>query len=233
MIHFVCPVTNQEQYDGLLSNLEKHGRFFTITPVYGEKSITAAYNKGTTKETYGLDDIFCFIHQDARLHFPFDEVMPEYFLKLLKPGVLGFCGCDRITEDGRWWVSGNRYGGVVQFNPQELKMNLVFGKPERIVAGTHHTFQPVIAMDGYCLFIRCKTFFEIGRFSEEFFFHLYDTDICLKAIRFGYRNYVIDQLSQHFSPGDFTVDWTPIRQQFLQKWKGFLDEVNRSIGKVK
>ena len=156
-----------------------------------------------------------FIHQDTRLHFDFRSVVPHYFSTLDRAGVVGFLGTDEMTTDGCWWAGGTCYGGLMQgeVNPAEYRYLPVRGH------------QPVEAVDGYCLFVRRDVFHDTGGFDERFdHWHFYDVDLCLSAHRRGYRNYVIDQKTQHFSPGSYDAEWRCQREKYLAKWGDYLNE---------
>lgn len=218
-IHFLCAANNAELVAGLQKNLGTQTR-----SVWGEKSITKAYNKLAKGINPAPEDVLVFIHQDCRLHFDWANIIPAYMNELDCPGVLGFIGARKITADGRWYWASDKCGGLIQGGGADI--NLKFAKVKKTTSAGL-PYERVDAVDGYCLVIKAKVFEIIGGFDERFVFHYYDSDLCLNALKHGFYNYVIGQKSQHYSAGDFTVDWNPLREQFQKKWLPWLKETKR------
>lgn len=232
MLYVFCLYSDETLLSGLKYNLQLKGQNYTLIPMKHEKemTLTSAYNK-MAKSIPGpqkFEEIYCFIHQDARLLFSWDDTIHKFMEYSHNPGVVGFVGTDKITARGRWWLSGRRCGKLLQ-GPfkSSVDENLCFEKLRQRLPGVHVMYEPVDAMDGYCLFINRRTFHDVGGFDERFKWHLYDTDLCLSCLKKGYTNYVIGEKSQHFSPGDFTVNWEPIEAVFREKWLHWLKENGR------
>ena len=218
-IHFLCAATDAALVAGMQKNLGA-----STCSVWGEKSITKAYNHLAKSIGAAPEDVLCFIHQDCRLHFDWAKIIPEYFAALDVPGVLGFIGCRKITSDGRWYFASNKCGGLIQGRGTDI--NLKFSRlGEKTKTGLE--YDSVDVVDGYCLFVKAKVFSVIDGFDERFVFHFYDTDLCLSALKHGFKNYAIGQKSQHYSAGDFTVKWEPLREIFQAKWLPWLKETKR------
>lgn len=244
---YVITLSNDEEQERELeSNLWSQATRVPIYALHHAQSMTRGYNLAESLlPAPKKADILCFIHQDVRLHFAFDRVIPLYFEYLglaeflrygeatmsgidKRPiGVVGFAGTQRMTFDGRWWASGPLYGSLVQGElPSDSHPNLRFHKPlsATFVAGASRElwYQPVEAVDGYCMFIRREIFRAVGGFDERYDgWHFYDLDLCLTAIKAGYQNYVIDQPSQHFSLGTYGEPWEAQRVKFQDKWRSW------------
>lgn len=231
-VRFLCLTNNAVQLQSLLEHLalvdpNVGHRFHAL---WGAASASAGYN--ALARMHGDADpneILCFIHQDARLHFDW-RIVPGYFDRLKDPGVLGFVGCKRLTEDGRWFQGKGHYGKLIQFrHPQsevERKPNMVFGACTQIYTDGDYGFpvEQVQALDGFCLFIQRKLFSRVGGFADYLKgWHFYDIDLCLRAERWGMRNYVIDELAQHFSGGnDQTPEFREQQKCFRKNWRSTL-----------
>lgn len=233
-VRFLCLTNNAVQLQSLLEHLALVDpnvglRFHAL---WGAASASAGYN--ALARMHGDADpneILCFIHQDARLHFDW-RIVPGYFDRLKYPGVLGFVGCKRLTTDGRWFHGKGHHGKLIQFQNPECeatrKPNMVFGACTQIYTEGDYGFpvEQVQALDGFCLFIRRGSLEYIDRFNEQLDgWHFYDIDLCLRAECFGMRNYVIDELAQHFSGGnDQTPEFRRLQAKFQKHWGAFLSK---------
>lgn len=232
-----------------IANREERSPSSTGTMVHvgiGAHSIAAGYNHTVRQfrnpPAHLRQTIYCFIHTDARLHFNPLERIPDYFNALHEPGVIGFVGCGNITLDSRWWLGEPRFGSLIQGGfPPEDGPNLKFLPPcNRYVKQSTPTppnaddfwreclpvflAQPVDAVDGYCMFIRASVFREIYGFDQDKYghWHCYDADLCLTALANGYQNYVINELTQHFSGGSLADPWSSENQKFIAKWSNWI-----------
>jgi len=219
-VHFMTLSREYQHAVPLRDNLSSRGpaAHYVIT---GAKGITAGYNE-CARRAPTVIPFYCFIHEDARLHFDWNTIIPEYFNQLPNAGVLGFVGCRRMSCDSRWWVNQPRFGSLIQGGyPEQDPPNLCFDKPTQGHEGMK--YEPVDAVDGYCLFIRREVFQVVGGFDERFdAWHCYDADLCLSCIQHGFQNYVIDQKSQHHSGGSLADPWARENAKFQDKWRTFL-----------
>ncbi len=186
-------------------------------PLRGATSITSGYN---TLAAQNPADIYCFMHQDCNLYFDVQTVLPRYFEQLDNPGVLGFCGTAQQVHDKFWYDCSAKFGALSwgkDYNPQ---LNLRFNEPQLTLGDLKA--QPVQTLDGYCLFIQKRTFELIGGFDEDYDWHGYDMDICMRALAKGFTNYVIAQPSHHLGSGHEEQAKQRALTLFSKKWKEFL-----------
>lgn len=226
-IHFIMNQNRHsdepQKIDAFLRERDPHA---SIINVEFPPCSTVGYNRGEALIPPGNEknEILVFIHRDARLHFDWNRVLPAYFKALPRIGVLGFAGTSKMTLDGRWWMlPAYNYGGLIQgvFDPKTTAPNLTFNKCGNYIDlnGEKLHYQAMEAADGYCLIIRRDVFQAIGRFDESFdHWHLYDSDLCMSAIKAGYQNYIIDQLSQHWGYGSLDANWAAQQTKFKEKW---------------
>jgi GT2 family glycosyltransferase len=204
-------------------NTQKH---FGATPltIYGAKSIAEGYNQLAKLSTA---DILCFMHQDTRINFSL-EVLETYFKELKNPGIIGFCGTNKQIPGKQWHECPPTYGSLIQ-GKGEAARDLIFSPL------TDGNFTPqgkvgyrfVQTMDGYCLFMLRSVYEKIGGFDEGYTgWHGYDIDICAKAIKAGYQNYIIHQPSTHFSWGSSGPSLDAALSRFKEKWQMLFSELN-------
>lgn len=223
---FAICLSNDAKLDRELEqNLYSHMPDIPIYFMRDAKSMTSGYNEAVKTLELGEqpEDILMLIHNDARLHFDFNTIIPEYFDSITNAGVLGFVGSRGIGLDSRWWLGSPRFGGLIQGGfPAEDPCNLVFGPTtKQTLSGLG--LEPVDAVDGYTMFITVEAFRKIGGFDEHFDkFHAYDADICMKARVAGLQNYVIDQKSQHYSGGSLAEPWPTENAKWVAKWKTYI-----------
>lgn len=212
-ISYLVLVNNEELFQGLRLNLKTNDvDDHYIIPLRSAQSITRGYNDAARAAPLETE-VFCFIHQDARLHFNVQAVLPLFFgpPEHRNAGVLGFVGSDKITLGGAWWLDGKRYGKLIQGDKFE---------------SFEQTTVPVDVVDGYCMFIRKDVFNQIGGFDEQFDnWHFYDSDICMAAKSCGFQNYVLNEMTQHLSQGSMADPWTSEQQKFTKKWSSFIKKL--------
>ena len=159
--------------------------------------------------------MLCFIHQDARLLFDAAAVVPRYFARLPRTGVLGFCGSAAQRLGKQWHQCPPCFGSLLQ--GRDATTPIEFAPPGDEVEGLRYA--PVQTLDGYCLFVRREVFTRIDGFDETYpGWHGYDLDLCLRALDAGYQNYVIAQPSQHYSWGARDHDLARALDLFARKW---------------
>lgn len=202
--------TNIEKYFN--TNPEDHSAHCKV--LYNASSIASGYNE-LAKDSKA--DIFCFMHQDARIKFSLD-ILINYFENLENPGVLGFCGSSNMIAGKQWHECKPTYGGLTQGD-----IDIIFSPMTHSIHNLK--YQQVHTLDGYCLFMLRSTYETIDGFDEDYkAWHGYDIDICTKALSHGFKNYVIGQPSQHYSWGSSGPELTTALTKFKEKWKNMTFE---------
>ena len=205
--------------------LRRHLAGQSADVLHGAASMASGYNALAARAPAAAD-VFVFVHDDARLHFDVG-VLERYAGALPEAGVLGFVGCGRLAFDGRWW-RGRPKVGVFAHGRLALPglPNRFYERPARVVDGLR--YEPVEAVDGYCLVVRRDVFERIGGFDERLDgWHCYDTDICLAALSAGRQNYVLGQRTQHLSRGSTDQDWAAQNAKLLAKWRHWFEANGR------
>jgi len=196
-------------------------REFSIHPYKDAISIASGYNSAVKSLQHSsLEDVLCFIHQDARLLFDAPKIIPLYMDHLDKPGILGFCGSSNHVPGNQWWQCKPCYGSLIQGQGNEAKPLYFSDCPQALSDMPDLHFAEVQTIDGFCLFVRRNVFNAIDGFNEAYGgWHCYDIDICMRAIKTGYKNYVINQPSQHFSWGSSGPDLDRSLRFFAENWR--------------
>lgn len=158
----------------------------------GNYSIFQAYNEGVARSK---GEILCFMHDDVLFRTDcWGEIIEKHFREDGGIGLIGFAGTHFLPDSPMYWYGSpfvsqrnlNNDQGVVEEHYHEDW----FGDNDLI---------EVVAVDGFCFFVRKKLFDRIA-FDEETFkgFHLYDMDICMQVLESGYKVCVCrDVLSEH------------------------------------
>ena len=193
--------------------------------VQGASSVASGY-KGLIdgKEA----DVFCFVHQDTRLHFDVLKVIPQYFENLPRVGVMGFVGSSAQLPDKFWWDSKPCYGSLCWAKEWTEEPTLKLNDLRYKIGDL--TYNPVETVDGYCLFIKKDVFEKIGGFDPDYKWHGYDMDICMRSLAHGYQNYVIGQKTHHI--GSSTHDEKAKSEAlkiFTDKWEKFIRERRATV----
>ena len=193
MIDFLMLVNNPDLAKAAQENLSPHGKVWML---HNAKSMSSGYN---TLIPHALADVLCLIHQDTALHFDAATILPQYFSLLPRPGVLGFCGTSRYETGRHWYECGHRYGSLSWGETYDPSLNMRFEATTR--SGSGLGYEPVEVLDGYCLVVLRAVAQQI-MFDEDFDnWHGYDTDFCLRVLKAGYQNYVINQPTHHIGSG--------------------------------
>lgn len=187
--------------------------YFSIPPK--SDSICSVYNR---LAKIAVGDILCFIHLDAMIRSKvWIKIIFNFINEHPEAGVVGLVGSDRMVPNPLYpllYANGedHYFGKLVQGNTTRE-----FQPVDR--------FKEVVAVDGFCFFIRKEVLEKIGGFDENTYdqdgpcFHMYDIDLCFEARKAGYKNYVIDGiLAQHLSIGKLDDGWHKARKIFIQKW---------------
>jgi hypothetical protein len=137
-------------------------------------SAAKAYNDGIDR---AHNDLIVFAHQDI--------IFPESWLSQLQ------CALDYLEfEDPRWGVLG--IGGV---NPDRTGYGHLYSTGLGITGPSFERPGPVQTLDEIVLILRKSSGL---RFDERLpHFHLYGTDICLRAAKMGMRSYAISAFCIH------------------------------------
>lgn len=192
-------------------------------------SIFQAYNEGTCR---AKGDLLCFMHEDVLFRTKgWGRIVESHFASDNQIGLLGFAGTHFLPDTPMYWYSSpfisqrnlNNDQGVVEEHFHEDW----FGETNVI---------EVVAVDGFCFFAK-KNLFDRISFDEKTYkgFHLYDMDICMQVIQYGYKVCVCrDVLAEHtwseskqFSKQGADL-FTDNLECFTKKWQGSLP-VNRGL----
>jgi GT2 family glycosyltransferase/glycosyltransferase involved in cell wall biosynthesis len=192
-------------------------------PLYNATAITSGYNQLAAQNPA---DIYCFMHQDCQLYFDIQTIIPAYFALLDNPGVLGFCGTAKQVSNKFWYDCENKFGALSWGKDYDHKLNLRFNEPQLTLNGGLKA-QQVETLDGYCLFIQRHVFESIKGFDDDYLWHCYDMDICLRALAKGYKNYVIMQPSHHIGSNHDELAKRQALTLFSKKWQNFMSAKNR------
>ncbi len=201
-----CIVTNMSQYEAMRTSFEKNG--FTDACEY----LVADNSKGNAFDAYSAINYFLqnstaeiaiITHQDVRC-IDNRSVLEEQ-LDLLN------------QKDQRWAVCGNA-GGVAY---HQLIYHLNDNGTIRKTAGLPRR---VHSLDENLLIVNRRTPVHASENLKGF--HLYGTDICLRAESLGYHAYVIPFMVQHLSSGNLR-DLDQFIPVFLEQYGN--QQVNRFI----
>ena len=209
----------------LQQHLRRRERAVSCDVLSGAASMASGYNALAARAPREAS-VFCFVHDDARLHFDW-RLLERYAAALPEAGVLGFVGCGRMAFDSRWWRGRPKVG---VFSHGRLAVpglpNRFYRRPSRAIEGL--AYEPVEAVDGYCLVVGRDVFERIGGFDERLDgWHCYDADLCLASLAAGRKNYVLGQLTQHLSRGSTRGDWAAQNATFLEKWRPWFEANGR------
>jgi len=175
-------------------------------------------------------DILCFLHDDARvLSKIWVSKIGDFFPRHPEAGVVGLVGSDRMVPNPLYpllYANGEEhyYGKLIQGNvTKEFQPVITVSTWKRFhLPGL---YKEVVAVDGFCFFIRKEVLEKVGGFDEKTYdrdgpcFHMYDIDLCFEARKAGYKNYVIGGiLAQHLSLGKLDEGWHKARKIFIEKW---------------
>ena len=205
--------------------LRRHLAGESCDVLHGAASIASGYNALAARAPTTAE-VFVFVHDDARLRFD-RRLLERYAAALPEAGVLGFVGCGRLAFAGRWW-HGRPKVGVFRHGRLALPglPNRFYKRPSRVLDGLR--YEPVEAVDGYCLVVARALFERIGGFDERFDgWHCYDADLCLAALSAGRRNYVLGERTQHLSRGSTRGDWATQNAKFREKWRPWFEANGR------
>jgi len=198
----------------LVSNLEEYGEMVSSYRQAGFTEDRCAFlyvdnSRGNKYDAYaGLNKLLAaatgqyliLSHQDVVLRFDTEPVLSG-----------------RLQEinqlDPRWGVLGN--AGFVDLKRAFKKIAHLH---EVLEIGTFP--HQVRSVDENFLILKKDAGL---RFSPDLSgFHLYGTDICLRAQQRGYTCYVIDFLLLHKSTGNLSADFFKARQDFIRKYASSL-----------
>lgn len=201
-----CIVTDQVQYDAMRSSFEKNG--FTKSCEY----LVADNSKGNAFDAYSAinhflqnsgAEIAIITHQDVRC-IDNRSVLEEQ-LELLN------------KKDEKWAVCGNAGGIAYHQLIYHLDDNGTIRKTVGLPLRVH-------SLDENLLIVNRRTPVQVSENLKGF--HLYGTDICLRAESLGYHAYVIPFMVQHLSSGNLR-DLDLFIPVFLEQYGK--EKVNRFI----
>lgn len=175
-------------------------------------SIFSAYNEGVRR---AKGNNLCFMHDDILYKTPNWGMQVEKKLEGESIGIVGVIGSYVMTKDyGYWdmmapWVTGcvvvNEEGQIFNF---DVYNDFTGGSSE------------VAMLDGMWLCCRRKIFEKIS-FDEQTYsgFHMYDMDICMQSLMFGYINVVIRNIDiRHYGNVCYSMSFCSGLESFHKKW---------------
>ena len=153
---------------------------------------TAALNIGVQHAT---GDVVAMLHNDVLIkNKEWDSQVINFYDKTLAVGVVGLAGA-RIMGHPRIYKDPYQIWHLQRF---DVYMSLENWKDHERV---QHILAPirVAVLDGLALFIKKSVFDQIGGFDENYIHHMYDNDLCLRALEVGYKNYVVPIPCEHLN----------------------------------
>ncbi len=216
MISIIIASEKKDLVD-LESNIEETiGLPFEIIVIFnpkGQFGLSEAYNRGACSAKFSF---LCFMHDDITFD---SKNWGKIVIELLNnqvTGVLGIAGGlvkSKIPSD---WIGGTQFKEVhlvqhfkySQIPPCTIKQSYSGKNPA-----------PVLLLDGVWLCVK-KSVFNQFKFDEINFnkFHGYDLDFTFQVSQ-KFLNYVtFDIKINHFSEGNYSLDWIESATNFVKKW---------------
>lgn len=195
-------------------SIESAGEQITIRPT-GFSSMAEAFNAcfPVLLRMAKTGDWVVFLHDDAQVTSERLELALYDVSNDASCGVVGAIGCKTLTIDGRWWLDNDRFGQIIQGE----------GDAANMILRAIDQAEPAASVDGCFMAIPYRTLMALGEFDESFTgWHYYDADLCTRAAKQGYINYIAPILVRHKSGGDLNDDWFESRKLFAKKWEGQL-----------
>ena len=155
-------------------------------------------------------DWLCFHHDDLVIQTP-DLVVPNleraYGDGARVCGVIG----SLVVNVPQWWMNNRplcTWGAIVQ-GYKDGREQLMADQPG---------YNPNMAIvDGCCLWVHRDMFDER---VEDYGMHLYDDDICLRALQKGYKVACLDVRCRHQSEGGYEFkDYQAVADRFMEYWR--------------
>lgn len=184
--------------------------------------IIVVNNNGSEPETFALFehyqkqyDNFCVLTQNVPYNY---SALNNEAVKIAKGNLLLFLNNDVevISPDWLFDMAGEatrceigavgakllfpdrsiQHAGIVLLGKLEVGVHLGYRIDERKVLHDprYVTNRNVSAVTGACLMMRRRVFEEVGGFDESLAVEFNDVDLCLKALRAGYRNLYMGQV---------------------------------------
>lgn len=159
-------------------------------------------------------DWLCYHHSDLTIETP-ELVEPQLDLAYRNGArVCGVIG-SLILNDTRWWCNNrpiNTWGAIMQ-GYKDGRVSPMVDQPG---------FNPNMAVvDGCVMWIHKDMFDER---INDYGMHLYDDDICLRALSRNYKVACIDVRCRHMSEGGYDLaDYAKSQTKFIEYWKPLVD----------
>lgn len=180
----VCSRTQElsnEMQQNIADSIGVDYELIVIDNSRNEYNIFTAYNEGVRRAS---GEVLCFVHDDVLFRCNnWGGIILEHFCDSTI-GIIGVAGSHFLPSTPMYWydspfvsegIINNDDGLIEQF------FNTGWFKEEQKII-------EVCVVDGLCLFAQRSIFKEIS-FDEATFngFHMYDMDICMQALSFGYK----------------------------------------------
>jgi len=219
---FICSRSNEltPTKKNLLSYLDKAGVKTKL--ILGAKSIFAGYERAFRAAQPESEDTIILCHDDVEILTPWEKAKEEIekYFNMDKTGFLGVAGATELRTDAVWWNKDCWEGGLLRGN---VRHGLTYEDSYETAFGPSGSpYGEVVVMDGVFLVVKAGTLRAI-ELKKPFYFEgdwdFYDIYYTSKAIRKGYRNYVIELDVLHNSKGDLggRESWHKNREAFIKK----------------
>lgn len=126
-------------------------------------------------------DYILLINNDTVVNPDFLEILVSKMLTDERIGIVA----PRINyydEPQKIWSDGGRISSL---------RGSGFANSDKIETEVDCLDREVSFVSGCCMLIKCEVFLKIGLFDENYFLYLEDADLCLRAIRAGFKIYIV------------------------------------------
>lgn len=126
-------------------------------------------------------DYILLINNDTVVNPDFLEILVRKMLTDERIGIVA----PRINyydEPQKIWSDGGRISSILGSG---------FANSDKIETEADRLDREVSFVSGCCMLIKCEVFLKVGLFDENYFLYLEDADLCLRAIRAGFKIYIV------------------------------------------
>ncbi len=206
----------KELKDNIASSIGCEYELCVIDNSHNEYNIFSAYNEGVRR---AKGEILCFMHEDVLFHSEnFGKVLEQNFSRN-DIGAVGVVGAQFISavQSAGWWDSSPMVGGLLQGRTDSAGKYRI----QNDFDGRVGKITDVAVLDGCFITTRADIFKKI-KWDETSYngFHMYDMDICMQILLFGYRVCITpDIVIEHKSGGEESASYFEALKHFKTKWQ--------------